>query len=152
MKKISILLMSALFILAVSCSSPNNPNNPNGEGNNTKKITLAERAGTYTGKLVYDLVIVLDGNATVTSIKVGGQESIENPIKIGKPSDEVTTVGPFDASVNMGGKSAPAKVKITFNSDSDASQGATAKVQIAATPDQTYDESKASEVKLSYTK
>ena len=149
MKKISILLMSALFILAVSCSSPNNPN---GEGNNTKKITLAERAGTYTGKLVYDLVIVLDGNATVTSIKVGGQESIETPIKIGEPSDEVTTVGPFDASVNMGGQSAPAKVKITFNSDSDASQGATAKVQIGATPDQTYDESKTKEVPLSYTK
>ena len=129
MKKISILLMSVLFILAVSCSSPSNPDNNN--NNNNNNIALSERAGTYSGTMNgLELVIVLNNNAQVTSIKVGGNESITDPIVIKEgASYKGTSISEFDATVNMVIPMS-AKVRIEFKSGTDASQGATAYVTI----------------------
>ena len=72
MKKVSILLISVLFALAVSCSNPTtNPDNTNTEDGTQNSITLAQRAGTYSGTMNgMQLVIVLNNQAEVTSIKV----------------------------------------------------------------------------------
>ncbi|MEI0798316.1 hypothetical protein R4Q14_08330 [Brachyspira intermedia] len=128
MKKISILLMSLLFILAVSCSSPNNPDNNN-------NIALSERAGTYSGTMNgLGLVIVLNNNAQVTSIKVGGTESITDPIAIKEGASHTgTSISEFDATVTMGGYPMSAKVRIEFKSGTDASLGATAYVTLPNT-------------------
>lgn len=160
MKKVSILLISVLFALAVSCSNPTtNPDNTNTEDGTQNGITLAERAGTYSGiieNMGMQLVIVLDAQAQVTSIKVNGSESIDpnSPIKIEEGATYTgTTIAPFAASVNMGTGSNPAVVKIDFKSATDASQGATAKVDIMAGNDPSqFNENSAITVELTYTK
>ncbi|MDO6994290.1 hypothetical protein Q5M87_09755 [Brachyspira innocens] len=85
MKKVSILLISVLFALAISCS--NKATNPgNTEDSTQNGITLAERAGTYSGDMNnMQLVIVLNDKAQVTSIKINGSESLDssnNPLSI----------------------------------------------------------------------
>ena len=165
MKKVSILLISVLFALAVSCSNPTtNPDNTGDNQQNTEdgtqnSITLAQRAGTYSGiieNMSMQLVIVLNNQAEVTSIKVNGSESIysNSPIKISEGADYTgTTIDPFVASVNMGTGSNPAVVKIDFTSATDASKGATAKVDIMAGNDPSkFNENSAITVELTYTK
>ena len=76
------------------------------------------------------LVIVLNNNAQVTSIKVGGNESITDPISIKEGASHTgTSISEFDATVNMVIPMS-AKVRIEFKSGTDASQGATAYVTI----------------------
>ena len=127
MKKIVILLSFVLSAFIISSCAENNPNNPSDNSNN---ITLAERAGTYSGEMnnLIPLVIVLDSNAQVTSIKMGGTESITEPIVIKEgASYKGTTIAPFDATISGG---ATATVRIEFKSGTDASQGATAYVTL----------------------
>ena len=163
MKKISILLISVLFALAVSCSNPTtNPDNTGDNQQNTEdgtqnSITLAQRAGTYSGiieKMGMQLVIVLNAQAQVTSIKVNGSESIDpnSPIKIEEGATYTgTTIAPFLAYIKMiGTGSSPAVVKIDFKSADDASQGATAKVQVGATDPAKFNENEAMTVELTY--
>lgn len=128
MKKIVILLSFILSAFIISSCAENNPNNPSDNSNN---ITLAERAGTYSGTMNgLELVIVLNNNAQVTSIKVGGNESITDPIVIKEgASYKGTSISEFDATVNMVIPMS-AKVRIEFKSGTDASQGATAYVTI----------------------
>ena len=159
MKKVSILLISVLFALAVSCSNPTtNPDNTNTEDGTQNGITLAERAGTYSGiieNMGMQLVIVLNDQAQVTSITINnGDNSITEPITIKEgPTHTGTTIAPFAASVNMGTGSNPAVVKIDFKSATDASQGATAKVDIMAGNDPSqFNENSAITVELTYTK
>ena len=129
MKKISILLMSLLFILAVSCSSPNNPDNNN-------NIALSERAGAYNGQITkpfpMDLVMILDSTGTLTSLMVNGNESVDpnSPIKVGDPNSKETVFGPFSASINMGLASQSARVRVTFNSATDKTLGAKAEIEV----------------------
>ena len=158
MKKIVILLSFVLSAFIISSCAENNPNNPSDNSNN---ITLAERAGTYSGTIMnMPLEILLNENATVTSIKVNNVESIEKEITISEgPSYTGTVIAPFDATVKMPiqpgtVQSSPAKVKITFKSNSDASQGATAKVQVGAKPEDQFDETSPATitVELTYTK
>lgn len=126
--------MSVLFILAVSCSSPSNPDN-NNNNNNNNNIALSERAGTYSGTMNnIPLVIVLNNNAQVTSIIMGGTESITDPIAIKEGASHTgTSISEFDATVTMGGYPMSAKVRIEFKSGTDASQGATAYVTLPNT-------------------
>ena len=159
MKKVSILLISVLFALAVSCSNPTtNPDNTNTEDGTQNGITLAQRAGTYSGtieKMGMELVIVLNDQAQVTSITINnGDNSITEPITIKEgPTHTGTTIAPFDATVNMGTGSNPAVVKIDFKSATDASKGATAKVDIMAGNDPSkFNENSAITVELTYTK
>lgn len=157
MKKVSILLISVLFALAVSCSNPTtNPDNTNTEDGTQNGITLAERAGTYSGTMNgMQLVIVLNDQAQVTSITINnGDNSITEPITIKEgPTHTGTTIAPFAASVNMGTGSNPAVVKIDFKSATDASQGAIAKVDIMAGNDPSkFNENSAITVELTYTK
>lgn len=128
MKKIVILLSFILSAFIISSCAENNPNNPSDNSNN---ITLAERAGTYSGTMNgLGLVIVLNNNAQVTSIKVGGNESITDPISIKEGASHTgTSISEFDATVNMVIPMS-AKVRIEFKSGTDASQGATAYVTI----------------------
>ncbi|MEI0558269.1 hypothetical protein [Brachyspira intermedia] len=132
MKKTAILLSLILSAFIISSCAEKNPNNPNDNSNN---IPLSERAGTYSGTMNgLELVIVLNNNAQVTSIKVGGQDSITDPISIKEGASYTgTTIAPFDASVNMGGMSMSATVRIEFKSGTDASLGATAYVTIKGT-------------------
>ncbi|PCG20398.1 hypothetical protein [Brachyspira sp. G79] len=156
MKKISILLISVLFALVLSCS--NKSTSPgNNDGNSTQNgIPLSQRAGTYSGDMNgMKLVIVLNDQAQVTSITVNGSESIDsnNPIIIEEGATYTgTTIKPFVAYVKMGNNSFPAVVKIYFKSADDASQGATAKVQIGATDPSQFDENNAATptVELTY--
>lgn len=128
-----------------------NPNKPE-DNTETKGIALSERAGTYSGVMNnLELVIVLNNNAQVTSIKVNNSESVDenNPITISEGvSYTGTTIAPFDASVKMSGISMTAKVKIEFKSATDASLGATAYVQVPGGSD--FDQSKANKVDLTY--
>lgn len=151
--------MSVLFALAVSCS--NKSTGPgNNDGNSTQNgIPLSQRAGTYSGTMsIGALEIVLSDQAQVTSIKLNGSESIDanNYITIEEGVNYTgTTINPFVAYVTMGqGNSSkyPAVVKIYFKSADDASQGATAKVQVGATDPSQFDEngSTTSTVELSY--
>lgn len=129
MKKIVILLSFVLSAFIISSCAENNPNNPSDNSNN---ITLAERAGTYSGTMNnMQLVIILDSNAQVTSITInGGANSITDPIVIKEgASYKGTSISEFDATVNMV-ISMSAKVRIEFKSGTDASQGATAYVTI----------------------
>lgn len=160
MKKISILLISVLFALAVSCS--NKPTDPGNNGGSTQNgIPLSQRAGTYSGSIPLgqvnmQLVIVLNDQAQVTSIKTGFDpnsltESLESPITIEEGAAYTgTTIAPFAASINMNSQSSPSVVKIVFKSADDASQGATAKVQVGANDPSAFDENKASTVELTY--
>lgn len=162
MKKVSILLISVLFALAVSCSNPTtNPDNTNTEDGTQNGITLAQRAGTYSGiieKMGMQLVIVLNDQAQVTSIKTGFTsnnltESLESPITITEGAAYTeTTIAPFAASVTMNNNSSPAVVKIDFTSATDASKGATAKVQVGANDPSQFNENSAITVELTYTK
>lgn len=174
MKKVSILLISVLFALAVSCSNPTtNPDNTGDNQQNTEDgtqnnggitqngITLAQRAGTYSGiieKMSMQLVIVLNDQAQVTSIKTGFNsnnltESLESPITITEGAAYTeTTIAPFAASVTMNNNSSPAVVKIDFTSATDASKGATAKVQVGANDPSQFNENLAITVELTYTK
>ena len=132
MKKIVILLSFILSAFIISSCAENNPNNPSDNSNN---ITLAERAGTYSGTMNgLGLVIVLNNNAQVTSIKVGGNKSITDPISIKEGASHTgTSISEFDATVTMGGYPMSAKVRIEFKSGTDASQGATAYVTLPNT-------------------
>lgn len=160
MKKVSILLISVLFALAVSCSNPTtNPDNTNTEDGTQNGITLAERAGTYSGTIMgMTLVIKLEANATVSSITLNGNESVDSPITIEEGADYTgTTIAPFAASVMMPSYTNPpqmaksdAVVKIDFTSADDASQGATAKVQVGATDPAKFNENEAMPVELTY--
>ena len=167
MKKVSILLISVLFALAVSCSNPTtNPDNTwdnqqNNGGSTQNGIALSERAGTYSGiieKMGMQLVIVLNDQAQVTSIKTGFTsnnltESLESPITITEGAAYTeTTIAPFAASVTMNNNSSPAVVKIDFTSATDASKGATAKVQVGANAPSQFNENSAITVELTYTK
>ena len=102
-----------------------------------------------------ELVIVLNDQAQVTSITINnGDNSITEPITITEGAAYTgTTIDPFVASVNMGTGSNPAVVKIDFKSATDASQGATAKVDIMAGNDPSkFNENSAITVELTYTK
>lgn len=141
MKKVSILLISVLFALAVSCSNPTtNPDNTNTEDGTQNGITLAERAGTYSGTMekIGSLEIVLDAQAQVTSIKINGTESLDssnNPLSIKEGADYTgTTIAPFDATVNMYSYKSTATVSIEFKSQTDKTAGATAEVTIMNNP------------------
>lgn len=129
MKKTAILLSLILSAFIISSCAEKNPNNPNDNSNN---IPLSERAGTYSGTMNgLELVIVLNNNAQVTSIKVGGQDSITDPISIKEGASYTgTTIAPFDATISGG---ATATVRIEFKSGTDASLGATAYVTIKGT-------------------
>lgn len=138
MKKISILLMSVLFILAVSCSSPSNPDNNN--NNNNNNIALSERAGTYNGQITkpfpMDLVMILDSTGTLTSLMVNGNESVDpnNPIKLSNdPNSKETVFGPFEATINLNGQESKSRVRVTFNSGTDKTQGAKAEIDLMTT-------------------
>ena len=159
MKKISILLMSVLFALAVSCS--NKSTGPgNNDGNSTQNgIPLSQRAGTYSGTMsIGALEIVLSDQAQVTSIKLNGTESLEGKtITITEGAGYTgTTIAPFDATIYMTNPQnqskipMDAKVKIEFTSADDASQGATAYVQVPAGTD--FNQDSATKVPLKYTK
>ena len=162
MKKISILLISVLFALAVSCSNPTtNPDNTNTEDGTQNGITLAERAGTYSGTMNgMQLVIVLNDQAQVTSITINNWDnSITEPITIKEgPTHTGTTIAPFAASVMMPSYTNPpqmaksdAVVKIDFTSATDASQGAIAKVDMMAGNDPSqFNENSAITVELTY--
>ena len=161
MKKISILLISVLFALAVSCSNPTtNPDNTNTEDGTQNGITLAERAGTYSGTIMgMTLVIKLEANATVSSITLNGNESVDSPITIEEGATYTgTTIAPFAASVMMPSYTNPpqmaksdAVVKIDFTSATDASQGAIAKVDMMAGNDPSqFNENSAITVELTY--
>lgn len=160
MKKVSILLISVLFALAVSCSNPTtNPDNTNTEDGTQNGITLAERAGTYSGTIMrMTLVIKLEANATVSSITLNGNESVDSPITIEEGATYTgTTIAPFAASVMMPSYTNPSQmaksdavVKIDFKSADDASQGATAKVQVGATDPAKFNENEAMTVELTY--
>ncbi|WP_304333443.1 hypothetical protein [Brachyspira innocens] len=156
MKKVSILLISVLFALAVSCSNPTtNPDNTNTEDGTQNGIALSERAGTYSGTMNgMQLVIVLNDQAQVTSITINnGDNSITEPITIKEgPTHTGTTIAPFAASVTMNNNSSPAVVKIDFTSATDASKGATAKVQVGANDPSQFNENSAITVELTYTK
>ena len=162
MKKVSILLISVLFALAVSCSNPTtNPDNTNTEDGTQNSITLAERAGTYSGTIMrMTLVIKLEANATVSSITLNGNESVDSPITIEEGATYTgTTIAPFAASVMMPSYTNPpqmaksdAVVKIEFTSATDASKGATAKVQVGANDPSQFNENSAITVELTYTK
>ena len=135
MKKIVILLSFVLSAFIISSCAENNPNNPSDNTQNNN-ITLAERAGTYSGTMNnIPLVIVLNNNAQVTSIIMGGTESITDPIAIKEGASHTgTSISEFDAAVTMGGGyPMSAKVRIEFKSGTDASQGATAYVTLPNT-------------------
>ena len=135
MKKVSILLISVLFALAVSCS-----NKPTDPGSTQNGITLSQRAGTYSGTMekIGSLEIVLDAQAQVTSIKINGTESLDssnNPLSIKEGADYTgTTIAPFDATVNMYSYKSTATVSIEFKSPTDKTAGATAEVTIMNSP------------------
>ena len=100
------------------------------------------------------LVIVLNDQAQVTSITINnGDNSITEPITIKEgPTHTGTTIAPFAASVTMNNNSSPAVVKIDFTSATDASKGATAKVQVGANDPSQFNENSAITVELTYTK
>lgn len=152
MKKVSILLISVLFALAVSCSNPTtNPDNTNTEDGTQNGITLAQRAGTYSGTMNgMQLVIVLNDQAQVTSITINnGDNSITEPITIKEgPTHTGTTIAPFDAAVNMSVFQSTATVSIEFKSQTDKTAGATAYVKVPATTD--FNKDTASKVDLKY--
>lgn len=157
MKKVSILLISVLFALAVSCSNPTtNPDNTGDNQQNTEdgtqnSITLAQRAGTYSGTMNgMQLVIVLNDQAQVTSITINnGDNSITEPITIKEgPTHTGTTIAPFDAAVNMSVFQSTATVSIEFKSQTDKTAGATAYVKVPATTD--FNKDTASKVDLKY--
>ncbi|WP_304354697.1 hypothetical protein [Brachyspira innocens] len=153
MKKVSILLISVLFALAVSCSNPTtNPDNQqNTEDGTQNSITLAQRAGTYSGTMNgMQLVIVLNNQAQVTSITINnGDNSITEPITIKEgPTHTGTTIAPFNATVNINGFKSTATVSIEFKSQTDKTAGATAYVKVPATTD--FNKDTASKVDLKY--
>ena len=153
MKKVSILLISVLFALAVSCSNPTtNPDNQqNTEDGTQNSITLVQRAGTYSGTMNgMQLVIVLNNQAQVTSITINnGDNSITEPITIKEgPTHTGTTIAPFNATVNMNGLKSTATVSIEFKSQTDKTAGATAYVKVPATTD--FNKDTASKVDLKY--
>lgn len=154
MKKVSILLISVLFALAVSCSNPTtNPDNTNTEDGTQNGITLAERAGTYSGTMNgMQLVIVLNDKAQVTSITINnGDNSITEPITIKEGADyKGTTIVPFDATVNMNRVSSTATVSIEFKSLTDKTAGATAEVTIKSIGGATIPNPQPNTVELTY--
>lgn len=132
MKKISILLILTLFTFAVSCSSPNKPEDNNSNNNN---ISISERAGNYTGIIFVNMKLdmQLDNKATLTSLRINGVESVDpqNPIKVSDdPNSKETVFGPFNAKIKIGTEPGEARVRITFNSATDKTQGAKAEIDL----------------------
>lgn len=120
--------MSVLFILAVSCKSPNNPDNSN-------NIPLSERAGKYTGTIAdlgMSLEMILNNTGSLTSLKVNNEESLDpsNPINVGDSTSKSTIFGPFKATIKLGDINASAEVKITFESGTDKTLGASVDIDI----------------------
>ena len=135
MKKIVVVLSLILSAFIISSCANNNPNDPNTD--NSKKITLAERAGKYTGTISnlsnMSLEMILDNKGSLTSLKVNGDESLDqnNPIKVSDdPNSQETVFGPFNATIKLEGKPASAQVQITFKSGTDKTAGALADIDI----------------------
>ncbi len=140
MKKIVILLSFVLSAFIISSCAENNPNNPSDNTQNNN-ITLAERAGTYSGQITQpqmSLIMVLDNTGTLTSLIVNENESVDpnSPIKVGDPNSKETVFGPFTANVTLMGQPSNAEIKVTFKSGTDKTQGATANIDI--TPDNVF--------------
>ncbi|OEJ15871.1 hypothetical protein BFL38_10450 [Brachyspira hampsonii] len=137
MKKTAIILsfvLSSFIILSCAKDNPNNPSN-----NNNNNISLSERAGTYNGTISsmgMNLVMTLDNTGTITSLMVNGNDSLDpaNPIKF-DPNSKETVFGPFTATVKMNVNSQvisqSAKIKVTFKSGTDKTQGATVDIDMS---------------------
>ncbi|PCG20399.1 hypothetical protein [Brachyspira sp. G79] len=106
-------------------------------GNDTQNgIPLSQRAGTYTGTYVIEetaptFVIVLNDKAQITSILIGGIESLKNgqPIEITDGADyRGTTTSPFDVTLIFGIMPVGSTISIEFKSETDKTAGATAQV------------------------
>lgn len=123
MKKISIVLTLILSAFIISSCAEKNPNDPNTD--NSKKITLAERVGNYTGESM-GLSIVFNNNGQVTSVTLNNTLlNAEYPIKVGEPSSTVKEHS-FDVKMlDKDGKPTAivTKVKVIFDSDTEATGG-----------------------------
>lgn len=126
MKKISIVLTLILSAFIISSCAEKNPNDPNTD--NSKKITLAERAGNYEGDMSgTKLTIVFDNKGQVTEIMVGTLDFSTMgvlPTKVGDPTS-TNTEYIFDVQMKDGDKPSGkvTKVKVNFDSATQATGG-----------------------------
>lgn len=128
MKKTAIVLSLILSAFIISSCAENNPNDPNTD--NSTKITLAQREGTYEGKSM-GLSIVFNNNGEVTSVSVGGFPlPAQFPIVVGSPTDTSKEYS-FPVTMTAGGT---VNVKVVFDSDTQIS-GGNAYVGIDSEPD-----------------
>lgn len=118
MKKISIVLTLILSAFIISSCAEKNPNDPNTD--NSKKITLAERVGNYTGDMNgQPLSIEFNDQGHVVSVQLGGSPlEAEYPIVVGEPS---STNKEYTFSVKWRG--IIVNVKVIFDSDTEATGG-----------------------------
>lgn len=127
MKKISIVLTLILSAFIISSCAEKNPNDPNTD--NSKKITLAERAGNYEGDMgTTKLTIKFDNQCQVTKIMVGALDFSTMgvlPTKVGDPTS-TNTEYIFDVAM-LGNDGKPSgkvtKVKVNFDSATQATGG-----------------------------
>lgn len=126
MKKISIVLTLILSAFIISSCAEKNPNDPNTD--NSKKITLAERAGNYEGDMgTTKLTIEFDNQGQVTKIMVGALDFSTMgvlPTKVGDPTS-TNTEYIFDVQMKDGDKPSGkvTKVKVNFDSATQATGG-----------------------------
>ena len=126
MKKISIVLTLILSAFIISSCAEKNPNDPNTD--NSKKITLAERAGNYEGDMSgTKLTIVFDNKGQVTEIMVSTLDFSTMgvlPTKVGDPTS-TNTEYIFDVQMKDGDKPSGkvTKVKVNFDSATQATGG-----------------------------